>query len=454
MFHQLLFLAVYLGLLFGTVISPFVGVLLYTWIENLPPEHTYQFTLFPGNLSLVVGALTFFMWLIWEKKTIPKPPALVLPLVLLLVWINVTTFYALVPDAAVIKWDRTLKVIGFAILTAQMLSTRARLEAFMWVLVLTVGYFALPGAIKTILSGGGSAIAAGIVVVAEEGSFFGDRVEFSVVMAITLSFVLYLARHTTLLPPSRWLRLAMLIVAGSFLIALVGTFARTGLLAGAAALLMVVAKSRRKASAITAVVATVLVLLAFAPETWFDRMDTIVHYEGDSSAENRTAAWAWAWRMALQHPIVGGGFRAFFLDAAELGRAHYIEAHNIFFEMMAEHGFVGLALFCWLLIAGYSSCAVVLRRVRSRDDLAWAADLARAVQIALVAFIVGGMFVSIDTSPFLYNLTAIAIGLNTIVRRESAASVRGLVGNQTQLSVSESRSQTDSRSVVRGRQPA
>jgi O-antigen ligase len=100
-----------------------------------------------------------------------------------------------------------------------------------------------------------------------------------------------------------------------------------------------------------------------------------------------------------------------------------VEAHNIFVEMVAEHGFVGLGLFCLLIIATYRSCAVIQKRVRGRDELVWAADLARATQVGLVAFIVGGSFVSIANTPFLYMLASITVGTRSLVERDLASSV-------------------------------
>jgi putative inorganic carbon (hco3(-)) transporter len=430
MLHQILFLPFYLGLFSAVLISPFTGVLLYYWLDDLPPDQVYSVTLLPGYISFALGALTFFMWLILEKKTVPRPLLVTMLMTALLLWVNVTSLYALAPDEATFEWSRTIKVIGFAILTAQMLSTRARLEAFVWVLVLTATYFAVPGAIKVIISGGSGGIGDGEVVVGAWGSFFGDRVTLSVVMAMALPFALYLGRQTTLLP-GPWLKLvkpAMLGIAAAFLIALIGTFARTGLLAGSATLLMLAARSRRKIVAVPVVAATALALFAIAPENWFSRMDTIANYQDDGSAMSRIAAWKWAWQVVLHHPIVGGGFGVFVLDAGSIpGRLGWIEAHNIFFEVMGEHGFVGLGLFCCLIAAIYRSCAVVKKRVRGREQLAWTADLAGATQISLVAFVVGGSFVSIAFTPFLYLLAAITVGVRSLVERELTAPARSRV---------------------------
>jgi probable O-glycosylation ligase (exosortase A-associated) len=433
MLHQILFLPLYLGMVPAVLMSPFAGVLLYYWLDNLPPDQVYAVTLIPDYASFAIGALTFLTWLILEKKTVPRPLPVLLLMIALLLWINLTTLYALASGVGLYEWQRTVKVIGFAILTAQMLSTRARLEAFVWVLVLSAIYFAVPGAIKVIISGGSGGIGTGEVVVGAEGSFFGDRVTLSVVLALALPFALYLGRRTTLLP-IRWQRLAwpaMLGVAATFLIALIGTFARTGLVAGSATLLMLAARSQRKIVAALIVAAVVLALLAITPDNWFFRMDSIVNYQDDGSAMSRIAAWKWAWHLALEHPIVGGGFGVFTLDAGSIpGRPGWLEAHNIFFEVMGEHGFVGLGLFCSLIAAIYRSCTLVQKRVRGYEALAWTADLARATQVGLVAFVVGGSFVSIAFSPFLYLLAGIAVGTRGLVERELAALAPGLALNR------------------------
>jgi putative inorganic carbon (HCO3(-)) transporter len=426
MLHQLMFLAVYLGLLPAILISPCAGALIYQWLDNLPPDQVYSVTLFSTNLSFIVGALTFFAWLVRERKTLPRPALVLVMLIAMLIWINVTSYNALVPAAAAPLWDRMDKVIGFAVLTALLLSTRARLEAFVWVFVLSVAYFAIPSAIKVLVSGGAGGIGAGEVVTGATYSLFGDRVSLSVVLLMALPLALFLGRRATLLPP-RWIRFvkpAMLGVSASFLIAVIGTFARTGLIAGVATLLMLAIRSRHKFGAVLAIAVVVLALFAIIPNNWFIRMDTITHYQQDASAESRVLVWQWAWKFALAHPILGGGYEVFQLDAQNTGLGHWIEAHNIFFSVMAEHGFVGLGLFCGLIIMTYLSCGALQRRARRREDLVWAADLGRAIQVALVAYCVGGMFVSIDFTPFLYNLAAIAIGARSLVEREVRAVVR------------------------------
>jgi putative inorganic carbon (HCO3(-)) transporter len=398
--------------------SPFSGTIIYKWLEYLPPDSAYSVSLLPDRLSYFVAALTFFVWLLREKKDMPQPLFLVLMLILFFLWINLTTWLALVPAGADWQWNRTVKVMGFALLTALMLRNRWRIEAAVWIQVLCVGYSAIPGAIKTIVSGGG-----GYVVVGVPGSFIDERVAFAVVLPIIAPLALFLSRHQTLLPRSRWVTRALQGTAASCFIALVGTFARTALFSGGAALLMMTLKSRRKLAATLAAGAVLLFCLEIAPASWFQRMDTTVHYQNEGSAESRIAAWRWSWNFALHHPVFGGGFRVEELDhPPSAPPGGWIESHNIIFEVMVEHGFVGLALFCGLIWGAYRSCTVVARRARQYGDLDWAADLARMLQAGLLAFVAGGMFISVASYPFLYDLVAITIGLRTVVERETAKS--------------------------------
>src|SRR5437016_12796498 len=99
MLHEILFLGLYVWTLSTVLDSPFACVLLYHWLDNLPPDEVYSVTLLPGYLSFVTGALTFFMWLIREKKTIPRPVLATLLMVALLIWVNITWRYALAPEA-------------------------------------------------------------------------------------------------------------------------------------------------------------------------------------------------------------------------------------------------------------------------------------------------------------------------------------------------------------------
>ncbi|MBK7184325.1 MAG: O-antigen ligase family protein [Ignavibacteria bacterium] len=85
----------------------------------------------------------------------------------------------------------------------------------------------------------------------------------------------------------------------------------------------------------------------FLPEQWFARMDTINEYQSDASAMGRINAWWMAWNLAKDQ-FFGGGFDIY--NLANFSRYAPVPndvhvAHSIYFQILGEHGFVGLFLF-------------------------------------------------------------------------------------------------------------
>jgi len=63
--------------------------------------------------------------------------------------------------------------------------------------------------------------------------------------------------------------------------------------------------------------------------------------------------------------------------------------------MLGEHGYVGLLLLVSLGVCGWVNTRRIIRFARDKPEWGWAADLARAVQVSLLGFAVGGAFVNI-----------------------------------------------------------
>jgi O-antigen ligase len=128
------------------------------------------------------------------------------------------------------------------------------------------------------------------------------------------------------------------------------------------------------------------------------------HYENDGSATSRIDFWRASLRIAANNPLVGGGFNVTLWPNAvnplllgtdipkyERGKA----THSSYFEVLSEHGWVGLALF--LMIGTYSwfNCSWLIRHSRDRPDLAWANLLGRMGQATIVGYSVAGAFQSL-----------------------------------------------------------
>jgi probable O-glycosylation ligase (exosortase A-associated) len=242
-----------------------------------------------------------------------------------------------------------------------------------------------------------------------------DRVAFAFYLCALIPLLWYLGRHDTMLAPFKWRNHAIKVMIFAAIVSVVGTHARTGIIAGLATLAMFVWHSKRKLVTAVAGVMMLVLALMFAPQSYFQRAETVENYSADESANSRVESWIWSFNYAKQHPITGGGYKVFELN---LRGDSWLEAHNSFFEVLAEHGFVGLFLFVSLLAGIWFNCGWVIRRCREHPDLAWAADLGRALRIALVAFASGGFFGSCATFNLPYDILAFSIGLRGIAMRE------------------------------------
>ncbi len=77
-------------------------------------------------------------------------------------------------------------------------------------------------------------------------------------------------------------------------------------------------------------------------------MWTIRDYQEDSSSMGRINAWHFAANLAADRPVVGGGFQVFTPELFQKyapNPTDFHDAHSIYFESLAEQGYVGLALF-------------------------------------------------------------------------------------------------------------
>jgi probable O-glycosylation ligase (exosortase A-associated) len=146
--------------------------------------------------------------------------------------------------------------------------------------------------------------------------------------------------------------------------------------------------------------------IAFMPDSWTQRMDTIQAYNADDSAMSRLYTWRTLWNVALERPLVGAGFRADNLALFERYAprdAQYASfqglfwvAHSIYFQALGEHGFVGLFLYLFLWAWCWVAAGRTARRAEAVPGLQdWAPLLMRMCQVSTIGFCTGGAFLSL-----------------------------------------------------------
>lgn len=375
---------------------PYIGVLVWSWLGYMNPHRlAYGFAVTYPFAQIV--AVTTLIGLLFYKgpKNIPWTRETKV-LLLLVIWMLFTTFFALKPEAAWFKWDKVWKVELFTFVTLILIIDRQKLEQLIWVIVLSIGFYGVKGGLFTITTGGNH------LVLGPADSFLATRGE----IGTALNMVFPLMRYLQLTTNSKVVRIGLGIAMALTIFAIIGTHSRGAFLAIVVVLFMLILKSRRKILLSVLLVATSYAVLNFMPEEWSQRMHTMETYQEDGSAMGRIEAWEFATDIANARPFVGGGFDV---------TAGQTAAHSIYFQMLGDHGYVGLALFLLLMVLSWMSASWVRRHVKGRADLLWAGDLVAMCQVSILGYAIGGAFISIAYFDFFYHLVAVIVICKVIV---------------------------------------
>ena len=432
-----LFLTAFVFALFAAGMrKPFVWVLAYVYIDVLAPQKISWFLLQKIPISLLAFGLAFLGWAYADAKQGSRFTFRQGLIFALLLYCGATTIGADFPEDALAKWSWVWKALVFAVFLPLTLRTRLRIEATALVMTLTAGAIIIPAGIKTLGSGGGYG-SLHLLVNDNVGLYEGSILSTVAIAIIPLA--LWLARHGTVFPPDRKVRLFAWGLCFACALIPVGTEARTGLVCLAILVVLSLRDIKRRFLYVSLIGAAGLLAVPFLPASFTARMETIGDHKADQSASTRLAVWQWTIAFAQDRPF-GGGFDAYrqnklavdLVDTAASGNTTAIETttieekarayHSAYFEMLGEQGYPGLALWLLLHILGVWQMERIYRRHRRDPDpgAAWIAPLASALQRSQIVYLVGSGFVGIAFQPFCYMIVALQCGLWSWVRRHDS----------------------------------
>lgn len=248
------------------------------------------------------------------------------------------------------------------------------------------------------------------------GYFVADGNDFGWTLVTLLLFPAYLV----LSRQPMGLRLLGLAGCGAAVLGITGTASRGAALAlGAAGIYYWLVLSRNRALTATVLGVALVVVMSLVPSAYLARLQTIGQYQDDSSAQGRLRAWRAATHMALDYPAgVGAGnfnsaYGRFYMpaDASGWGAGRWISPHSVYFRTLGEYGFPGVALLLFLIGRTLRDNQALLRERRARPvpgglDERWPAML----NLGLIGYAVGGLFLGGLTYPHLYLLAGLTTG--------------------------------------------
>ncbi|MBY8336993.1 O-antigen ligase family protein [Alteriqipengyuania sp. NZ-12B] len=429
-----LFLLGFFGLLllFGLK-RPFLWVCAYLYVDILAPQKMGFGIITSVPVSLIAFAAAFGGWLLMDKKTKLTFTFRQGLLAFLLVWSWFTLQGAEFTEPALAKWDWVWKTLVFAIFLPFTVTTKLRFEAAALIMVLTAGAIIISGGIKTVFGGGGYGT---LSLFVNDNSGIYESSTISTVAIAIIPLIYWFTRYGTIFPPSLPVKIFAACLAGACLLIPIGTEARTGLLCIAMLGLLILRESRHKLLLAVGGVLLCVAAFPFLPQSYADRMATMMTAEEDESASTRMAVWEWTIDYARDRPL-GGGFEAYransftyrmpqttgegnmtttrFEKVVDEGRAY----HSAIFEMLGEQGWPGLIAWLLLQALGLLQMELVRRRMRRRADpqVEWLGHLAIALQYAQLIYLVGALFQGIAWQPFIMMLAGLQIALAIYAKR-------------------------------------
>jgi putative inorganic carbon (HCO3(-)) transporter len=386
-------LVIFVAVLPFAIRFTWVAVLLWTWVSIMNPHKlAYGF----ANTAAALVSLAFNR----DRFRLPWQPV-VMALVVFTLWMCVTTLFAINPELSWLQLNKVLKIQLMTLVAMIALRERKHIDLFVWVNVLSIGFYGLKGGLFTIATGGESR------VWGPPGGFIEGNNE----MALALVVALPLMNYLRLVALRSWVRVSLLVLMVLCVVAAVGTQSRGAFLALVAMGVMLWTRSNRKWVTGTAVVLVAFTVIAFMPEAWEQRMRTIQSYDLDTSAMGRINAWWTTFNLASSR-LTGGGFEIYTPEI--FGRyapdpSNIKVAHSIYFSVLGEHGFIGLFLFLMLWFMALRLSRRIRLAARKQPPRQWAHDLATMCQVSLVGYAVGGAFLSLAYFDLPYNIVVILV---------------------------------------------
>jgi probable O-glycosylation ligase (exosortase A-associated) len=424
--RDLLLFAILMGLVPVILMRPWIGILAWFWAGLMTPQFlTWGFMrTFP--IAMLIGVVTL-AGLVMTKDRRPMPMTREMVMMWMLVaYTAMTSYFAVNSSGAWEFWQHLMKILIITFITPMLIYGSRRIILLLLVITFSLAFYGFKGGIFAISTGGSH------MVLGPNGSYLSGNTYIGLAMLMVLPLVLASAR----LFYFRWFDLGSTLIQrfsapiglgiyGVFwltAIAILVTYSRGALLGLLAIAPFLFLRMQRKWLLVVIAVVAVTVVGVTVPDRLMARWQTIETYEEDTSAMQRVQAWGVNWNMAKENPITGMGFRNTWMGYDwwisyanfEGSWQHVLSPHSVYFGLLGQHGFGGLAVFLTLVGFTFLTLNRIRRTAQHEPSQRWLSEYAWAIQVGMIGFMAAGTFLDVAYFSLLYAFVALAI----IMRRE------------------------------------
>ena len=395
------------GLLPYILMRPQVGIYTWSWLGYMNPHKLTWGFAYNFPFAQIVAIVTLISFIFTKNKKSIQITGLLGLFLLFVIWICITTIFALSFENSFEQLVKVLKIQLVTLLTILIIRSKKDLDVLLWVIVLSLGYYGIKGGVFTIVTMGAYR------VWGPSGGFIQENNSLAVALLMILPLMYYLKEQVE----QQWLKAGLIVAMLLVAVSVFGSQSRGALIAVGATGIFLWFKLPHKLVSGIAIIIFAICVFIFMPESWHGRMDTISSYQADTSAMGRINAWKMAVNLANDR-IFGGGFNTWTHQAYQLYATEWDiprAAHSIYFNVLGEHGWIGLVLFISIFFATWRTSSRIIKKTKNNAELQWLSILCRMIQVSLIAYASGGAFLSLSYFDLPWHLVAIVIICRSIV---------------------------------------
>ncbi len=393
---------------------PFIGIAAWTFIALLAPANWAFGFSNDFRLNLTIVLVTTLAYLFVQKQKKLAFNGLSFWILAFAIWTLISSIDAVDKNYALGYWNQFIKVLLLYFFITLIVNQKLHIDTLIWAIVLAVCSYAAMEAVKVVLSGGGH-------MVKGRSGALRDRNDFAVAINMCLPLILYLIYVTK----HHYLKLGLWGLFFGNIVAVIGTGSRGGFIGLAILAVAFWWTSKRKLLWLLLAALVLPTAYQYTPEHWRERQSTIqTASTDDASFIGRLWAWKISVMIARDNPLTGGGFKAVTEPVLWYSYAPYtpyfgpIEtppipqsaapkaAHNIYLQVLGDHGYVGLFFFGMILLSMLLLNARNGRLAKQHNQL-WCIKLSHAITLSLVGYGVTGNNVSLAYFDLLYAIAGL-----------------------------------------------
>lgn len=424
--RDLLFHSIFVPLMMLGFYSSHLAILIWIWISLLPPADMLYGTFGILPFNKIVVAITAFTLITRQEKNdfyLDKLMILVISYAIVVTLSYLLSEY----DSSFgdLQYDKFWKELVLFFVITGVIYSQHRLYQAALVFAIGFGFLMVKEALIFLLTAGGHKVG-GMGVV-------GDNNGVALALLMTIPLVIYCAKFALL----KTIKIVLYVVAVLGTITIIATYSRGGFVGLIALGLMLLKGSRYKFRALLLVLIISMVLYYLAPDSYVSRIDTISSATDDDSFAIRLLAWKINTLLAMSHPILGVGLYGSvdyknWITELPIARDWLFEsplvlrsfvAHSIYFQALGDTGFTGLILFVGMLLTSLLKLNATERLVRKNPDLIWLGELARALKMSIVVYMISGAALSLLYFEPLYIILALSSRVHRMAGQVSVQKV-------------------------------